>query len=360
VSARPLRIALIASSRYPIIEPFAGGLEAQTWALAAGLHRRGHEVSLFAAPGSDPRLVAHRLEVERPTISAAAAGDVSMPAPEWLAEHHAYLALMLHLMHDRGRRYDVVHNNSLHYLPVAMARAVPTPQITTLHTPPTPWLESAIATGPSPVSFVAVSACTATAWRPVVPEVRVVMNGVDLDSWRPGPGGGPLVWFGRLVPEKGPDLAIRAARQAGVPVQLVGPRSDPAYFDERIGPLLGRGVEYLGHLSHAELVDVVGRARATLVTPRWDEPYGLVAAESLACGTPVIGFRRGGVPEVVDGASAILVDPDDVPELSEAISRYESLDRRDARRRAERSCSMRRMIDQYEQLYRELAAGAAA
>lgn len=353
-----LRIALIASARHPISEPFAGGLEAQTWVLADGLHRRGHRVSLFAAPGSDPRLAVQLLDVHRPKISAAAASDVSMPAAEWLDEHHAYLTLMLHLMHDGG--YDVVHNNSLHHLPLAMARAIPMPVVTTLHTPPTPWLESAITAGPCPVTFVAVSARTAAAWRHVVPDARVVMNGVDLDVWHPGAGGGPLVWFGRLVPEKGADLAVRAARLAGLPLQLVGPIADAAFFAERIRPLLGDGVEYLGHLSHAVLVDIVGRARATLVTPRWDEPYGLVAAESLACGTPVIGFTRGGLPEVVDERSAILVPPDDIPALARAAARASSLLRRDARRRAVHHCSASSMIDGYEALFLGLVAQLAA
>jgi glycosyltransferase involved in cell wall biosynthesis len=104
------------------------------------------------------------------------------------------------------------------------------------------------------------------------------------------------------------------------------------------------------------LVDVVGRASATLVTPRWDEPYGLVAAESLACGTPVIGFARGGIPEVVNHRCAALVRPDDIRALADAISARRDLDRRAARERAERHCSVGHMIDQYEHLYAELAS----
>ncbi|MDQ6850178.1 MAG: glycosyltransferase family 4 protein [Actinomycetota bacterium] len=356
----PLRVALIASARYPICQPFAGGLEAQTWMLAHGLHRRGHQVTLFAAPGTDPTLTARLLDVDRPTISLAAARDVSMPPGPWLEEHHAYLTLMLRLMQHGAEDYDVVHNNSLHYLPLAMARSVTVPMITTLHTPPTPWLESAITSGPCPVTFTAVSAQTATAWQHVVPRAHVVMNGIDLDVWRPGPGGGPLVWFGRLVSEKGPDLAIRAARQAGLPLQLIGPISDPAFFATRVQPLLGSGIEYLGHLPHAQLADLVGRARATLVTPRWDEPYGLVAAESLACGTPVIGFARGGLPEVVDQRCAILVRADNIGALVSAASRWASLSRAAARDRATCRCSADTMITAYEQLYRTLTVARAA
>jgi glycosyltransferase involved in cell wall biosynthesis len=249
-----------------------------------------------------------------------------------------------------------VHNNCLHHLPVAMARLLPVPVIMTLHTPPTPWLESAIQAGPSPVFFTAVSAHTAQAWRHAVQGVRVIRNGVDLDRWTPGPGGGPLVWSGRLVPEKGADLAIRAARMAGMPLELAGPVGDREYFATRIRPLLGRDVRYHGHLRHSELATLLGSASACLVTPRWDEPYGLVAAESLACGTPVCGFARGALPEILNGQCSVLTAPDDVRKLAQAIPAAARLPRGQARAHAQAHCSQDQMIDAYQALYRELAA----
>jgi glycosyltransferase involved in cell wall biosynthesis len=163
-----------------------------------------------------------------------------------------------------------------------------------------------------------------------------------------------------LVPEKGPDYAIRAARRAGLPLQLVGPIQDPDFYATRVQPLLGSGIEYMGHLAHADLVGLVGRARATLVTPRWDEPYGLVAAESLACGTPVIGFDRGALSEVVDRRCATLVRADDIEALAMACGGSTLLSREAARARAEQHCSAEQMIDTYEHLYRELSPEHAA
>lgn len=353
-----MRIALVASSRHPIREPFAGGLEAHTWALADGLLRRGHEVSLFAAPGTDPALGACGLQVESLHLSPAARRDVSMVAEDWLMDHHAYLSLMMQLGQRPGR-FDVVHNNSLHYLPLAMARFLPMPMVTTLHTPPTPWLESAVRSGPCPAHFVAVSQHTAAAWRHVV-DAAVIRNGVDLGRWHPGPGGGPAMWFGRIVAEKGTHLAAQAARLAGTRLTLVGPISDPDYFRLEVEPLLGDGVDYVGHRTHRELNDRLRAAAVCLVTPRWDEPYGLVAAESLACGTPVAGFRRGGLPEVVDDDTSRLVEPDDVAGLAATIAPAAGLDRTSARRRAEQACSLERMVDEYERLYRRLAGEVAA
>lgn len=353
-----MRIGLIASARFPVSEPFAGGLEAHTWSLAHGLKRRGHDVTVFAAPGSDPALGVRELPVKFPVVSAAARADVSMTPEWWLQEHHAYLSLMLDLA---DTDLDLVHNNSLHYLPVAMAASLSVPVVTSLHTPPTPWLESAVqAPRHCPVVFAAVSEHTAQAWSHVVPDAHVVRNGVDTTRWVPGPGGTSAVWSGRLVPEKGAHLAVRAARRAGVPLRLAGPVMDRAWFDAEVAPWLGGDVEYVGHLRTDELVALVGSSAATLVTPCWEEPYGLVVAESLACGTPVAGFARGALPELVDPFCARLVAPDDVEALAEALTVAVSLDRNAARRRAVSTCSVEAMVDGYEDLYAEQRQQRAA
>jgi glycosyltransferase involved in cell wall biosynthesis len=356
-----MRIAIIASARFPISEPFAGGLEAHSWSLARGLKQRGHEVTVFAGPGSDPQLDVTLLEVSRPQLSDDARADVSMSPEWWLQEHHAYLALMLDLSTGRRDDFDIVHNNCLHYLPVAMAASLSVPVLTTLHTPPTPWLESAIqAPRGCPVTFAAVSRHTARAWRHLVPNASVVRNGVDLEKWKPGPGGGPAVWSGRLVPEKAPHLAAQAALLSGVELHLAGPIPDQGYFDELVRPLLGSQVRYLGHLDRAGLAEVVGQASVTVATPVWEEPYGLVVAESMACGTPVAGFARGALRELVGDRGGCLVPVNDVQALADAILSAQQLDRGDVRAHAARTCSLETMLDGYEQLYDDLALSAAA
>jgi glycosyltransferase involved in cell wall biosynthesis len=233
-------------------------------------------VSLFAAPDSDPSLDCAALQVRYLELSAAASTDPSMPGTAFMADHHAYLTLMLRLARHGTDKFDVIHNHSLHHLPVAMAPTLATPMLCTLHTPPTPWLESAIsATAGAGARFAAVSSYTARSWQHLLPDVAVVRNGVDGGRWPLGLGGSDLVWFGRITPEKGPHLAIDAARRAGRPLVIAGPVSDPDYFARDVEPRLGGEVRYAGHLAHRELAHLVGASAAALVTPQWDEPYGL-------------------------------------------------------------------------------------
>ena len=348
---RPLRICLIASSRFPIREPFAGGLEAHTHALAHQLRTRGHEVSVFAAPGSDPALGIVELPVDRFVPPPGERHDTGVTPDSWLSEHHAYLGLMLELSRTAADRFDVIHNNSLHHLPVAMSPAVPVPMVTTLHTPPVPWLESAVAYAAPTSTFVAVSEFTAREWAPLV-SCGTILNGIDVDTWRPGPGGGPAVWSGRLVPEKAPHLAIDAARRVGMELIVAGPALDHEYFAREIEPCLGDGIRYVGHLRHEQLRATLGAASVAVVTPVWDEPYGLVAAEALACGTPVAAFARGALPEFVDEQVGSLARPGDVEDLGRSMVAAAARDRRVVRRVAEERCSIARMVDRYEALYR--------
>ena len=350
----PLRVALIASNRFPLCQPFAGGLEAHVWHLARALVERGHEVSLFAGSGSDLSLECAALTVRELMLSAAAQADPSASPAAFMADHHAYLNLMMHIGQAQSG-FDIVHNHSLHHLPVAMAPMLGTPMLTTLHTPPTPWLESALdVTGSAGTRFAAVSRHTAAAWRHVAPDVTVVPNGVDFRRWPLGPGGDNLVWFGRITAEKAPHMAIAAARRADLPLVLAGPLSDTAYFKRAIAPSLGDQVRYAGHLNHDELARLVGRSAAALVTPAWHEPYGLVVAEAMSCGTPVVAFARGGIPEIVSPQGGRLVPPNDVEAMADEIPAALSLARIDVHRHAVACCSAEAMVTAYLDLYRTM------
>lgn len=352
-ASESLRICLVANSRFPISEPFTGGLESMTWHLARELIRRGHDVAVFAAPGSDPALGVVELQVDA-LPDHAGRHDVGAPPYVEVAEHHAYLALMLELSGPAGERFDVLHNNSLHYLPVAMSGSVPMPVLTTLHTPPLWWLESAVRLDRGASSFAAVSRFTAASWAPITDSI-CVPNGIDVDRWPEGPGGGSAVWSGRIVAEKAPHDAVLAARRAGIPIVLAGPVLDVDYFRAHVEPLLGSDAAYVGHLPQTELAALVGSSCVAVVTPAWDEPYGLVAAEALACGTPVAAYARGGLPEVLTQETGRLAPPGDVELLASAIGESALLDRGRCREHAVADLSLTRMVDRYEQLYAQLA-----
>ncbi|WP_043604000.1 glycosyltransferase [Novosphingobium sp. Rr 2-17] len=345
-----MRIGIIAHLKYPIAEPFAGGLEMHTHLLARALRDRGHAVTVFASSHSERELGLEAICAETAIgeVGTAEARDVA-----FFREHHAYLSLMNDLRH---RDFDVIHNNSLHYLPVTLADLLPMPMVTTLHTPPFCWLESGIrlCSGKNH-ALVAVSQSVARQWEHVSKPDEVILNGIDLQKFAFHAEPDPeeyLVWYGRIVPEKGLHFAIEAARLIGMPLRIAGPILDQEYYRTHIAPQLGVDAVHVGHLDHIDLARLVGGARAFLCTPMWDEPYGLVVAEALACGVPVAAFARGAIPEILDSTCGVLAIPDDAVSLAEAGRAAVTLNRSDCRHRAELACDARRMVDGYEALYR--------
>lgn len=351
-----MKIAVIAHLKFPIAQPYLGGLEMHTHHLAGALRARGHRVTLFASEGSDPALVPH--PVCPPTGDAL--GDPVACERIERAELAAYERIMEAVA--RGG-FDLVHNNSLHDFPLRASNTLPVPMTTALHTPPFESLADGVRAAKPGMIFAAVSPSLAQEWRDLVPDARIIGNGIDLSTFAFSPAADPadyVFWSGRIVPEKGTHLAIDAARRAGVRLRFAGPKPNPRYWDEWIAPRLGDGVAYAGHLSHRELARQLGGARAAIVSPRWEEPFGLVVAEALACGTPVAAFGRGAIPDIVDRFSGALAPADDVAALARAIERAVTLDRRACRRRAETLYDAHVMTDGYEELYREVLAGAPA
>jgi len=356
-----VRIAMFATSRNPIVEPYAGGQEAHTALLARGLRRLGHHVRLHACAGTDPSLADELVPYpELPPLSDVAALDPHLPEPEFLRDHAAMTSAVVDLLAQPD--IDLVHNQSLHFLPLAFGRLFAAPVVTTLHTPPFPWMELGVALAGEHAAYACVSHANARDWTTLPTPPRVIHNGVEDDGVGPGVGGDDLVWMGRLTPEKGADLAIRAARRGGRSLRLAGPISDPEWFAEVIAPELNGPIEHVGHLSHVELAALVRTSAAALVTPRWEEPFGLVAAEAAMWGTPVVALDRGGLTEVVSPEIGVLVsahgdEDQQVAGLAEGVSRVSSLRRADVHRCARRDLGVEGMVAGYVELYRDLILG---
>ena len=315
-----MRVLVVAPSRYPLRQPHAGGLEATVWDRVRWLRDRGHEVTLCAAEGSDFLEDAPEFALPAPAWSRVEdASDTGYPEGYADATEAAH-AVLLERLRAARHRFDVIDNHSLHPAPIRWSRDADIPVVTTLHTPPLePLMEAAAYARGSAHRFVAVSQATARAWSAEGVDSFVFPNGIDTDRWTRGDGGSRWVWSGRIVPEKAPHLAIEAARTADAEIVVAGRIGDVDYFQQEVAPRLGGHARYVGALHQSDLCRLVGASAVALVTPMWEEPFGLVIAEALVTGTPVAAFDIGGVSEVLAGMpGTAAVMPGDVTALAHA------------------------------------------
>ena len=340
-TARSLHIGMVAPPWFKMPPSGYGGIEWMLYWLVEGLTRRGHEVTLVGA--GDSRTSARFIQ----TYEQAPSERIGEPFPEVVHAAAAWEAL-----HDA--RVDLVHDNSLAGPLLAAGRGVPT--VVTAHGPVDGEIGQFYRLLSPIVSLVAIS----DAQRRIAPDlswVGTVHNCIPVDEY-------PFrdqkedfaVWLGRMNPEKAPHLAIEAARSAGMPLVLAGKCSEPAekeYFEREIAPRLGDGIHWTGEADTERKKDLLARARCFVFPIQWEEPFGIVMVEALACGTPVVALRAGSVPEVVvEGATGFIRD--DPAELPEAMRAVGQLDSRECRRRAEEHFSVPAMVSGYEIVYRKV------
>jgi glycosyltransferase involved in cell wall biosynthesis len=362
-----MKIAIMAPLVTAIREPQRGGSQSFVSDLARGLAGRGHEVHVYAASGSeipgvevidtgvDPRSLAATL-YRASGPSGREPGEAEAAAAAESAFTTAYMAMQV-------IRYDVIHNHAFDAPAVRLATALQAPVVHTLHLPPDQAVSAAlrhVARRSRPPAVAVVSDFQAGAWRRVVhvdeilppyPPTRVI-------PWSGTAGPGAL-FAGRLSPEKGAAEAIDIARAAGVPIDVYGDVYDAAYSREQIDPRRGwPGVAVHRGVPRTSLWEAMARAAVVLCPARWDEPFGLAAAEAQACGTPVVAFRRGGLGEViVDGVTGFLVPPDDVPAAAEAVAKVTEISRPACREHAEGWLDLELSLDAHERLYRRVTDG---
>ena len=358
-----MKIAIMAPLVTPIREPQRGGSQAFVSDLARGLAGRGHDVHVYAASGSeipgvevidtgvDPRSLAGTL-YRASGPSGGGPGEAAAAAESAFAA--AYLAV-------GASRYDLIHNHAFDAPAVRLATALQAPVVHTVHLPPDQAVSAAlrqVARGSRPPAVAAVSEFQARAWRRIVPVDAVLPPYPPTRSipWSRTAGTGAL-FAGRLSPEKGAAEAIDIASAAGVPIEVYGDVYDAGYSRDQIDPRRGRpGVTVHPGVPRTSLWEAMARAAVVLCPSRWDEPFGLAAAEAQACGTPVVAFRRGGLGEViVDGVTGFLVPPDDVQAAAEALSKAAGISRPACREHAEGQLDLDVSLDAHERLYRRVA-----
>lgn len=336
----PLRVAMVAPPWYEVPPRGYGGIEVVVAALVDALVQRGHEVVLLGSGEHGTRAGDFLTVFDEPPSDML--GD---PVTEIAAA-----ATVANLLADL--EIDLVHDHSLAGPLLARGRAVPT--VVTTHGPVTGREGDLYAELGDTVHLVSISRSQLES-NPDLNWLGTVHNALDVASFPFREEKDDYVlWLGRFSADKAAGLAIDVARAAGIRIVLAGKlneANEQEYFDAEVKGRLGPGAEYVGEADAELKRELLSGARALLFPIQWDEPFGMVMVEAMACGTPVVATRRGSVPEVVeDGRTGIVVDDED--DLVDAIRRAELLKPADCRASVEQRFSPRVMAEGYERMYR--------
>ena len=340
-----MRIAQIAPLFEAVPPKLYGGTERVVHWITEALVAQGHDVTLFASGDSQ---TSAKLETVWPQALRLS------PVTDWIATY----VLMIEQVAQRAHEFDVLHFH-IDYWPNSVFTRLGVPFVTTLHGRLNLAEFKVVYNRFPTVPLVSIS----ESQRTPVPElgwVGTVYHGMPADLLTPKPTGGPgyFAFLGRISPEKRVDRAIEIAAACGVELRVAAKvdRADDEYYENEIKHLFELPhVNYIGEINDAQKVGFLSDATALLLPIDWEEPFGLVMIEAMACGTPVIAFRRGSVPEVIeDGVTGFIVD--DMAGAIAAAKRIHTIDRAGVRKRFEQRFTNLRMADDYMAIYQKLIA----
>jgi glycosyltransferase involved in cell wall biosynthesis len=335
-----MRVAMLSSISWRTPPRAYGPWELTTSLLTEALVARGIDVTLFATLDSS---TAGKLEG---VVPRGYSEDDALEPKVWEALHIAHLF-------EHAGEFDLIHNQA-DYIPLAFSRLVDTPMLTTIHGFSSPRILPIFQRYNDRVTYVSISDADR---HPSLTYAATIHHGIPIEEFPFDPvGAEDLLFFGRMHPDKGAGEAIRAAQAAGRRLVMAGIVQDADYFGREVAPFIDdRKVEYRGVLGGADRTRALGQARALLHLIHFEEPFGLSVIEAMACGTPVIAYPRGSMPELIDhGVTGFLVDSFD--EAVAAIDRIGEIDRNACRRHVAEHFAIERMADRYEALYRQLLA----
>jgi glycosyltransferase involved in cell wall biosynthesis len=337
-----VKVAVLAPPWFAVPPSGYGGIEWIVWLLADGLVDHGHDVTLFASGDS------HTKAKLASVFDRAPSEQIGRSLPD-----------LRHILacYERAEEFDVI-NDHTGPLGAVLGELLSTPVVHTVHGPldgePGDVYESIGRVAPS-VGLISIS-LNQRRPKPDLNWIANVPNALDLEHYPCKPHRGDyLLFLGRFNHEKGAHRAVAVAMELGLPLKLAGKMREPRekeYFAEFVEPHLGNGIEYLGEVNHGTKVELLQNARCTLFPIEWEEPFGLVMIESMACGTPVIATRQGAVPEVIgDGTGGVIVDHwHDIPA---ALEQADAIEPTECRRFAEEQFAPDRMVADYERAYQE-------
>lgn len=341
-----MRIAVVASPVTPLRPAQTGGAQSVICDLAVGMVRRGHNVLLYCVEGSE---VAGVELVMVPTPADASKALVMPGGAPAIPTPGVTEAITAMFRGVEASRPDVVSQHAFDAPAFEMAEMLPS--LHTLHLPPIePAVVAALRLIPA-ARLATVSQSCRRDWEAAGVQIGLVIpNGVSDSPVTVDQVEDVVLIAGRISPEKGVDHALRAARLAGVRCRIAGSLYDPGYVVDLVG------AEVLGSIPRDDLRRAMERSAVTVCAIRWEEPFGLVAAEAQMAGCPVAAYRRGAMPEVIEeGVSGFLATPDDVSDLARAIAKCRMLDRRNVRASAQRRLGLEKMLSAYEAAFKEVA-----
>lgn len=355
----PLNIAFVASLINPIHEPHIGGAQAFLSDLAQELTLRGHRVTVYAAEGSSiPKVEVKTFPLMREVyLRFSANGTIALIEDDL---HQKQAKIFEEIFRQiEAEDYDLIHNHALDLPAYLFSFQTAKPAIHTLHIgnifPQLTRILSKYHRTRLKTGTVAISEFVAKSYQNDFPVDTIIYNGINPERIPFGSGGESLLFAGRISPEKGGAEAIEIALRSGRSLQLAGGIYDPHYFEKTIEPLLQEHSDqliYLGHLARSELYERMGKSSAVLMPSRWEEPFGLVALEAQAAGTPVIAFASGALPEIIkQGKTGFAVR--DIPEALAALKNLDRIDRQACRNRVEEFFNAAQMVEKYEAFYFE-------